>query len=755
MELYLRIFKYKHVKSVISEKMKNVKFTFFVLLSLLFGFQAYAGNVDKAQAEKVAKNFFYEKTFGKGVQLEQIQIADVLEVEKANEIVYYVINLERGGFVIVSAEDQTTPIFGYSDKGAWDADNVAPSAAWLIDSFSDRVLHTRSAKAMADPEDAATWERLLSDDVSVLKRERATVVGPLCERILWNQDSPYNYYCPLNEKGPGGKAYAGCVATAMSIIMNYWRWPLQGEGSHSYYPSTKSCDIKSPEQSANFGETYYDYEGMVNAPAANEFCEPISLLMYHCGVAVEMAYCHATGAYGGSGANSSAVPDAIADHFRYERGNTLNPENMSEANWLAALKKELDKGQPMYYSGYDPVEKSGHAFVCDGYQDGDYFHYDFGWSGSNNGWYSSKAPMDKFTDNIKAITNFVPKRAKGYPYAVSGHKDLAYMSGTIADGSGPLDKYKAGMEASWLIDPQLAGDSAKSITITLNEVKLAAGDSLRFYDGKDKNATLLQEYTDISFDDREDAAITFTSTSSRMFITFASASDSPTADGFLISYKATDAGIKYCTGATTLKTTEGTITDGSPEGAKYSNNADCKWTIDIPNATDDTQIYIYFKYLDTAEPNDRVTIIDWVSKKQVGESAWGKKEGADLPMYVVPSSKAQVQFRTNAFANASGFELFYTTTPIVGLDDNAPVSNLKVFPNPASSHLTVSFSANTTENIQVSLYTLTGQRVYQNTLSAFMGSFNEKIDITSYSKGVYILQVNSSKGIATQKVVIQ
>ena len=46
----------------------------------------------------------------------------------------------------------------------------------------------------------------------------------------------------------------------------------------------------------------------------------------------------------------------------------------------------LDENIPLYYSGQDDTGAGGHAFVCDGYDENDYFHFNWGWSGRDDAW---------------------------------------------------------------------------------------------------------------------------------------------------------------------------------------------------------------------------------------------------------------------------------------------------------------------------------------------------------------------------------
>ena len=124
------------------------------------------------------------------------------------------------------------------------------------------------------------------------------------------------------------------------------------------------------------------------------------MLMYHCGVAVEMNF-----APDGSGANSWDVPDAIERFFSYSNHANLEwREGYSLLSWQNMLKESFDIGWPVYYSGFS--NSGGHAFVCDGYDDNDLFHFNWGWGGSSDGWFV----IDEidFAGWAQAIFNYVP-----------------------------------------------------------------------------------------------------------------------------------------------------------------------------------------------------------------------------------------------------------------------------------------------------------------------------------------------------------
>ena len=119
----------------------------------------------------------------------------------------------------------------------------------------------------------------------------------------------------------------------------------------------------------------------------------IAELMYHCGISVEMDY--GVSGVGGSGAQILSYngyqyfeycsENAFKTFFDYK--NTLHGElkiNYTDSQWISLLKNDLDNARPILYAGCG-TNGGGHAFVCDGYDNNNCFHFNWGWSGNGQG----------------------------------------------------------------------------------------------------------------------------------------------------------------------------------------------------------------------------------------------------------------------------------------------------------------------------------------------------------------------------------
>ena len=365
---------------------------FLSLLALILGIgMAQANPVGVSQAKLVGQQFV-QANFDMTRQASNLTLVYTATATRG-EACFYVFNVGNEGFVMVSADDVYRPIVGFSDEGAFDAQNINPEMNYML----NELISYRSGRQTGEPSPAVASEwKQVTERGTLLSMNGGRASTYLCT-TKWNQDYPYNYYCPQANGGPGGRVYAGCVASAMSQVMKFWNHPVHGTGSHTNYNSGYGA------LSANFGSTTYEWDNMPNtisnsSPQAQ--IDAIATLMYHCGIAVDMHY-----AIDGSGAYSQDVPQRISQYFDYSNQAVLRSrDSYSYENWSQMLKESFDMGWPIYYSGQSP--EGGHAFVCDGYNDANLFHYNWGWGGSGDGWFDFD--LIDYNTSDGAIFNFVP-----------------------------------------------------------------------------------------------------------------------------------------------------------------------------------------------------------------------------------------------------------------------------------------------------------------------------------------------------------
>ena len=358
--------------------------------------------VDENTAKQLAQNFWKENNIMgvKGDKVFKKKMDDARFVNVAPQCGYsefYIFNNEDGkGFVIIAADDCVTPILAYSYDNNFAAENLPPNLKEWLDGYAEQIQIAVEMRVTATGEIRTDWESLRRGKNLPIRTDRR--VYPLItttwdQHPLYNESCPYsNYYSQLT--------LTGCVATAMAQIMKYWEYPLQGTGEHTYTHTAYIDNLgryhdAMGELSANFGNTIYDWENMpvaLSSSSTSIQINAIAELMYHCGVSVEMDY--GVSGVGGSGAQILSYngyqyfeycsENAFKTFFDYK--STLHGElknNYNDSQWISILKNDLDNARPILYAGYGT--NGGHAFVCDGYDNNNRFHFNWGWSGNGQG----------------------------------------------------------------------------------------------------------------------------------------------------------------------------------------------------------------------------------------------------------------------------------------------------------------------------------------------------------------------------------
>ncbi len=699
----------------------------FILLSFFFLTSSFAKEVSLKRAEKIAKlSYFYRlNNYYTPVSMEQLKISNQFTVKDKGENAFYVFNFENFGFIIISAEDAMLPVLGYTFDNPYLGDAMNPNFKAWVGTYKDNINYIREHNITADKFVRSRWKREESIDPQNLALTKSKGVDPLLHST-WNQDNPYNYFCPADNAGPGGRVYAGCVATAMSQIMYYWRWPETGEGSHCYYATGYG------QLCADFANTEYQWNGMLDNSDYDPSA-PMALLQYHAGVAVNMDY-----SPDGSGSNSNYAKNAFKNYFKYSNScQIMYKSSYTYTVWKGYVHDELDDKCPMYYAGFS--SDGGHAFVLDGYTDDDEFHFNFGWSGSANGFYTMY-DVGGYSTNQQMIRNIFPSASYTYPVVWSGVKNVPHVRGIIEDGSGPRQDYPVNTTHAWLIDPSLDGQVADAITIDFLEMDIANNDMIYIYDGADDSAPLLGSYNG-----NTPPSGNLTSSQGVMFIKFVSDA-SGTGDGFRIHYEADQPSL--CGSNVMMTDQSGAIDDGSGD-MDYVNGKNCSWFIQPPNASKLTINFLDFK---TQETYDHLTFYDGTTFAELADFS-GEE---DIPDSVVfETGKLLMTFKTDVLVADEGWSLTYHSD-LVGAEENLnTLSDISLYPNPATDKLSVNFSVAQKDDIQFTIYDIKGAPVYEDKVTGFAGSYHNAIDLSKFAKGVYFVKIISTGRVYTDKLIVE
>lgn len=353
-----------------------------LLLACALSFPSAQGaQVEESVARRVAQHFLASRSVlfadTRSEDLTLVRTAGLSGTEAEPGIIWYrIYNAGTQGFVVVSGDDLLTPVLAYSSEGAFEDGDLPINAAKWFEFYEAQIQEVLASGTAAAPEITARWNNMLEEGPIQPSGDRS--VNPLCT-TTWDQPAPYNAQCP-------GGSVTGCVATAMAQVMKYHNHPAQGAGFHSYNAPNYGT------LSANFGATTYEWGSMPNSiSGANN---AIATLMYHCGVSVDMQY---SPNFSGAWVLESHSPTtdhnaqyALKTYFGYgtDMQGVYRDQNSLSA-WNNILKGELDASRPIVYAGFG--QGGGHCFVCDGYDNNDFFHFNWGWSGAYNGFFAMDA----------------------------------------------------------------------------------------------------------------------------------------------------------------------------------------------------------------------------------------------------------------------------------------------------------------------------------------------------------------------------
>lgn len=418
--------------------MKN-RYRFLAILSVLFlGFNvAFAGRVSQEEAAAIAARFTNEQPQLSRMHKAPRQASNMRLAHKAlqnnsEEVAFYVFNQEGdNGFVIVSADDRTAEdVLGYNEHGSFDFAKINPNLKWWLSRYTDEIT---ALQTMDDSE---------FEQPAVRKAKQVTAIPNLLvndqgKEITWYQEEPYYNLCPMDERD-NTRCLTGCVATAASQIMYMWRWPKKGTGSSSYtwrdYLNDSGSKYKDKTLSANYGETTYDWDNMLpgyygkNATAAQKTA--VATLMYHAGVAAKMGY--GGDATGGSGAWTDDMGYGLKTYFgykfdkfitmyasktEYEQAKYADVADVTcefgvtRAQFINYFNADLEAGRPIIMGGEG--DEGGHEFVCCGRDANNKFYINWGWEGSNNGYFALTALKPgsyNFSSNLDALVGLRPDK---------------------------------------------------------------------------------------------------------------------------------------------------------------------------------------------------------------------------------------------------------------------------------------------------------------------------------------------------------
>ena len=383
-----------------------------MLLSCILMVQA--APVDRQKARQLAEQYMQER----GVQL----MGEPLLAPGRNHAItsqpVYIFNAaQERGFVVVAGDDCVEPILGYVEQGRYDETRMPEGFREWLTSMAKEVERASWA-AECEPRMAKAPKRMPTHNA----------ISPLI-KTRWSQGGAtetgyiYNTLCPLIN---GKHAITGCTATAGAQVMYYYQYPKNKTKDVPGYQSNLAVTSEGlPAIKFSWDKMKTIYK---SSDAGTESEKAVSELMVYCGYAAHMDY-----GLSASGGSTSFLAWGMVEYFDYDPYTLklVDRSSYSVVGWDELIYNELAHQRPVIYSGYG---SGGHAFICDGYDGNGYYHFNWGWGGSCDGFFKLQATNPYEGDGSMDI---------GYCMSQDAVIGLQPNTGVIpSGGNGNLDEWE-------------------------------------------------------------------------------------------------------------------------------------------------------------------------------------------------------------------------------------------------------------------------------------------------------------------------
>jgi hypothetical protein len=383
-----------------------VFFAMFVYATLIGTPVLFAEKASVTQMNQVAANWltYVVSHTGSWAGSDSPKIIATDELKSGDTVLARVYLVEPHGFILVPLMKELAPVKVYSLTSGLDVSQTQGCTQLLRENLSYQMrlfiqnygsidaVQPSAGEVIFARDEREHWDRFAVNsetfaiDLSKNPQSPQEEVGPLTKSI-WHQELPFSLFCPV---GDSGHCFAGCVAIAMTQIMNFWKYPPAGLGTHTYHwygdnlcqgsshtpGADLSVDCSDPYDWANMRDTVTLSSPQVQQNAVAELC-------YEVGVTVNMNYSSCVG----SSASLSQMPLALVDHFRYDNSIVAYPRpSYDQTQWFGLIQIEINAGRPIIYT------ITRHVFVCDGWNNiggTNRYHFNYGWlDGYLSAWYA-------------------------------------------------------------------------------------------------------------------------------------------------------------------------------------------------------------------------------------------------------------------------------------------------------------------------------------------------------------------------------
>ena len=392
----------------------------------------WANPVGKKAAQQTAQEFMMQQLSSEGSRrAPQMVAVEAVQGDWQSDALYLFNAADGQGFVVVSGDDRTAPILGYSTSGRLDVDKMPSNLRSWLQHYAAQIAYIQKY------------------DINVPKRAIQNCGDPIASTLTsrWNQSPIYNDECPLvyhfmdqacttpyvykDEHGQPTsaplRAVTGCGATALAQILYYHKYPAAitaaipaqenmvvqqmstaGYPIYNFYsdpgvPAGTTIDWANMKDVYGYTINESNIQIPENPVTTTAERKAVADLMHYCAAALDMRY--GTTQTGGSEASLEAIVLAATKYFGLPNASLCVQSSYTYQDFIQTLYDEIKVAGCTYFGGIGP--EGGHAFVIDGYDKEDFFSINWGWAGAASGFFRicnlqpmpEKRPNENFNGN--------------------------------------------------------------------------------------------------------------------------------------------------------------------------------------------------------------------------------------------------------------------------------------------------------------------------------------------------------------------
>lgn len=385
--------------------MRNIFSILFILASLV----GFSQKINREMAMGVANEFIQQNFMN-------CLVASVEPyTSSTGDTMYFVVQAEPHQYIIVAADQRVQPVLAWSNTSQFDSQQ--PFAEILEADINNRLTAFEHYNTEQKTNIKFQWIRFTDGLTPIAKYQvwppaGSTSTGGWIE-THWTQSAPYNQFCPMDPV-TSTRSYTGCPATAMAQIINYLkttqntRFDDADDYHHNYAGRNYYIDddwnslsfLSFPDLNVWLDSIDILYQSGTDASGASA-----AALTFACGTACVQVYTSA-----GSGTFSVNQAYTAYQRFGFANSQLLTTTDSIMYNMLI---DNMKLGYPAHLAVVDSAWNVGHNVVVDGYNTDGYFHINFGWGGSNDGWWLVPDPSFPYSMGVLEgiVLNIIPVSA--------------------------------------------------------------------------------------------------------------------------------------------------------------------------------------------------------------------------------------------------------------------------------------------------------------------------------------------------------